>query len=113
MSFPVAIQLYSLRNEAAADFFGVLEKVKEMGYDGVEFAGLHGRTPAEIREKCAELGLVPISAHVALKEMLTDPRGVLGAYREIGFPRTVRRGQDSPRSSRRSRCSAVLPRRWA
>ena len=84
MSFPVAIQLYSLRNEAAADFFGVLEKVKEMGYDGVEFAGLHGRKPAEVREKCAALGLNPISAHVALKEMLSDPQGVLGAYREIG-----------------------------
>lgn len=84
MSFPVAIQLFSLRNEAAADFFGVLEKVKEMGYDGVEFAGLHGHTPAEIREKCASLGLVPISAHVPFKDMLNDPKGVLNAYREIG-----------------------------
>jgi sugar phosphate isomerase/epimerase len=84
MAFPVAIQLYSLRNEAAADFFGTLAKVKEMGYDGVEFAGLFKHSAEEVRAKCEELGLVPISAHVALKEMLSDPRGVLNTYREIG-----------------------------
>ena len=84
MSFPVAIQLYSLRDAAAKDFFGVLKQVKEMGYDGVEFAGLYGHSAAEVREKCTELGLVPISAHVALKEMLSDPKGVLETYREIG-----------------------------
>ena len=39
MGFPVAIQLYSLRDETEKDFMGVLEKVAEIGYKGVEFAG--------------------------------------------------------------------------
>ena len=44
MAFKIAIQLFSLRDDAAADFFGTLEKVKAMGYDGVEFAGLYGNS---------------------------------------------------------------------
>ena len=43
--FPVAIQIYSVRDDAQANLFGTLKKLKEMGYDGVEFAGLYGHTP--------------------------------------------------------------------
>ena len=34
MKFPVAVQVYSVREDAAADFRGTLEKIKAMGYDG-------------------------------------------------------------------------------
>lgn len=81
---PIAIQLYTVRDEAAADFEGTLRAVKSMGYEGVEFAGLCGKTPAEIKALCAEIGLVPVSAHVPYYEMVGDPRGVLSAYAEIG-----------------------------
>ena len=84
MSFKIAIQLFSLRDDAAADFYGTLKKVKAMGYDGVEFAGLYGNTPAAVKEMCEKLGLTPISAHVSYQEMMSDPRGVLSAYAEIG-----------------------------
>ena len=49
---PVALQLYTVRNELAADFLGTLCKVSEMGYDGVEFAGLNGYEPAQIKKWC-------------------------------------------------------------
>ena len=39
LSFPVALQLYSVRDDMAADFEGTLQKVKAMGYDYVEFSG--------------------------------------------------------------------------
>ena len=81
---PIAIQLYSLRDDCAADFKATLKKVKDMGFDGVEFAGLNGLTPAEVKATCAELGLTPISAHVSYYEMMGDPRGVLNAYAEVG-----------------------------
>ena len=84
MSFPIALQLYSVRNEAAADLRGTLEQVKAMGYDGVEFAGLHGHTASEVKAMCDQIGLVPISAHVPYVDMLADPEGVLGTYAEIG-----------------------------
>ena len=86
MKFPIAIQLYSVRHACADDFKGALTKIKAMGYDGVEFAGLHGHSAAEVKEMCAELGLVPVSAHVAFAELMADPRGVLAQYKEIGCP---------------------------
>ncbi len=84
MSFPVAIQLYSLRNDAKANLYATLKEVKKLGYDGVEFAGLYGHTAAEVRDMCQDIGLVPISAHVPYKEMVEDPEAVLGDYALIG-----------------------------
>jgi sugar phosphate isomerase/epimerase len=84
MSLPIAVQVYSVRDNASADLYATLKQIKEMGYDGVEFAGLYGNTPADIKAWCDELGLVPISAHVPFVDMLKDPIGVLTSYKEIG-----------------------------
>ena len=73
MALPIAVQVYSVRDNAAADLRGTLEKIKKMGYDGVEFAGLYGNDPAEIKKMCDEIGLTPISAHVPYRDMLADP----------------------------------------
>jgi len=83
MNFPIAVQLYSVRDDMAADFKGTLEKVKAMGYDGIEFAGLFGKSSTEIREMCEEIGLVPVSAHVPFVDMIADP-SILEIYKEIG-----------------------------
>ena len=34
-NFPIALQLYSVRDDMEADFAGTLKKVKSFGYDGV------------------------------------------------------------------------------
>ena len=81
---PVAVQVYSVRDEAAADFEGTMKAIKEMGYDGVEFAGLYGLEPEKIAEICKNVGLVPLSAHVPIDDMCADPEGVIGAYQKIG-----------------------------
>ena len=84
MSFPVAIQVYSVRQDASKNLYTTLKKIKEMGYDGVEFAGLYGHTPEEVRDMCADIGLVPLSTHVPYLDMVADPKGVLGQYATIG-----------------------------
>ncbi len=84
MSLPVAVQLYSVRDEMQADFYGTIKKMKELGYDGVEFAGLFGEKPADIKAFCEETGIIPISAHVPYYDMLADPEKVLADYAEIG-----------------------------
>lgn len=83
LKFPVALQLYSVRNDMKADFKGTLEKVKELGYDGVEFAGLHGYSPKEVKEMCEEVGLVPISAHVGYLDIMENQE-IMKDYKEIG-----------------------------
>ncbi len=80
----LGLQLYSVREDLEKDFFGTLERVKALGYDGCEFAGLYGKTPEEIKEKCRELDLVPISAHVTYDELANDMEKTVKLYKEIG-----------------------------
>ena len=81
---PVGLQLYSVRNEMEKNFEGTLKAVAEMGYEGVEFAGLFGKAPAEIKALLEKYGLTAVSAHVPLIEMLADMDKVLADYKEIG-----------------------------
>ena len=83
MAFPVAIQLYSVRADAQKNLYATLKQIKALGYEGVEFAGLYGHTPEEVRDMCADIGLVPISAHVPYQDMVADPEGVLSQYATI------------------------------
>lgn len=81
---PIALQFYSVRDEAEKDFFGTLKKIKEMGYEGVEFAGLYGHSPEEVRDMCKEIGIIPVSAHVPVDDMINDIEGSVAAYNTIG-----------------------------
>lgn len=80
----VAVQLYSVRGDLEKDFYGTLKAVKDMGYEGVEFAGLYGHTPEQVKAWCKELGLTAVSAHVPFNEMLADMDKVINDYKTIG-----------------------------
>ena len=84
MALPVAVQVYSVRDDAKADLRATLTKIKEMGYDGVEFAGLYDHTGDEVRAMLDEVGLVAVSAHVPFADMRKDPKGTLETYAKIG-----------------------------
>jgi len=82
MALPLGLQLYSLREAAAKDFPAVLQKVAAMGYQGVEFAGLHGMKPAEVAKMVRDLGMACVSAHMAcpteenLSQVLDEAKGL-------------------------------------
>jgi sugar phosphate isomerase/epimerase len=61
---PISVQLYSLREQAAIDFEGVLRGLGDIGFVGVEFAGFHDLTPKEYATIVEEAGLVTSSAHL-------------------------------------------------
>ncbi len=84
MALSVAVQVYSVRDDAKEDLRSTLEKIKKMGYDGVEFAGLYGNSPEDVKKMCDEIGLVPISAHVPYVDLVADTKGTLEAYATIG-----------------------------
>jgi sugar phosphate isomerase/epimerase len=63
---PIALQLYSVRNDAQADLFGVLKQVAKMGYEGVEFAGYYGHEAKEIRKALDDLGLKAEGTHTPI-----------------------------------------------
>jgi sugar phosphate isomerase/epimerase len=62
---PISVQLYSLREQAAHDFPGVLTRLGAAGFVGVELAGFNHLTPAEFGTCINDAGLVVSSAHVA------------------------------------------------
>ena len=111
---PISIQLYSLREESKKDFVAVLRQVAEMGYSGVEPAGLHGLSPVEARRIVEDLGMVVSSNHgpwpnpdnlsEVIDVYLTDEprlRGWLTHIRQegkvqAGFLRKILRSGDPP-----------------
>lgn len=70
--FPIAIQVYSVRDNAEADFVQTMKDLKAMGYDGVELAGTYGMTAVQIKEILDEIGLTLVSAHVGADLMWDD-----------------------------------------
>ena len=69
-----AVQLYSLRDmiNNGDDFLKILEEVKKLGFDGVEFAGYHGLSAETIKAKLDELGLVPVGCHISVNDFDDD-----------------------------------------
>lgn len=65
----LAVQLYTLREDYSngKEFLEILEKVKEIGFDGVEFAGYAGLEPEVIKAKLDELGLVAVGCHMRIE----------------------------------------------
>lgn len=81
---PVGIQVYSVRDDAAKDFKATVQALKDMGYDGVELAGLYGHTAEEIRAMLDEVGIPAISAHVPYLELIGDMEKTVSDYKLIG-----------------------------
>jgi sugar phosphate isomerase/epimerase len=69
---PIALQLYSVREDAARDLQGVLAAVANMGYEGIEFAGYYGHDARTIRGWLDAYGLKVAGAHVGLETLLGD-----------------------------------------
>lgn len=65
----IGIQLYTVRDRMAEDVPGTLERIAEIGYDEVEFAGYFDSTPSEIKGVMDSLGLVSPSAHVSIDDI--------------------------------------------
>jgi sugar phosphate isomerase/epimerase len=84
MPLPVALQMYSVRDELSKDYKATLEKVKAMGYDYVELAGFGGKSVDEIKKLYQDAGLSIISAHVAISELLEDTKKTLLEYASLG-----------------------------
>lgn len=69
---PVALQLYSVREECAKDFVGTIRAVAEMGYEGVEFAGYYGKDAGELKAILDGVGLKVAGTHIGINTLLGD-----------------------------------------
>jgi sugar phosphate isomerase/epimerase len=95
MKPPIAIQLYSLRRFVADDFTGTLRRIKEIGYDAVEFAGdFGGRTPEQLKRELNGIGLLPLSAHVGFDSLTNNLDETVRFYKSLGTPFVICAGTD-------------------
>ena len=69
---PIALQLYSVRDDAARDLASVLQAVAKMGYSGVEFAGYYGFDAKTLKKMLDDNGLKPAGSHVPIDTLLGD-----------------------------------------
>ena len=77
MPLPVALQLYSVRDQLEIDYRGTIEKVATMGYQGVELSGFTGKVPPEeVKKILDEFGLKTMSTHCPFEEMLSNTENV-------------------------------------
>lgn len=58
-----ALQLYTVRDECAKDFFGTLRKVAAMGYRAVQVSGWYNTKPADLKKVLDDLGLQVAGTH--------------------------------------------------
>lgn len=83
-SVKFGVGTYILREEANKDFFGVLEKLSEIGCDGIELLGFFGMKPADIKKKLDALGMEALGDHVDIAAFLAEPDKVIGDHLEAG-----------------------------
>ncbi len=69
-TLPIAVQLYSVRDDCARDLPGTLKAVADMGYAGVEFAGYYGYSAEDLRSMLDGLGLKCAGTHTGLETIL-------------------------------------------
>ncbi|GKX29799.1 sugar phosphate isomerase [Vallitalea longa] len=84
MNLKIALQLYTVRNECNKDFIGTLEKVAELGYDGVELAGVYGLTAEELKVELDRLNLTVMGSHIGLEELEKNLDDIIEYNKTIG-----------------------------
>ena len=81
---PVALQLYTVRDEAAKDFLGTLARVAAMGYAGVELAGMGGLSARRLREALGNRYIVVPALPEAMRSREASYAAVTGELNAIG-----------------------------
>ena len=61
---PIALQLYTVRDQTARDFAGTLRRVADLGYPAVEFAGYGALSSRQLAALLAAVGLRAASTHI-------------------------------------------------
>ncbi len=80
----IGIQLYTLRVPLSEDVAGTLAQVAEIGYQTVEFAGLYGLTPGEMRTTMDAVGLRAVSSHAGVSDIRGDWASFLEGAQQLG-----------------------------
>jgi sugar phosphate isomerase/epimerase len=79
----LAVQLYTLREflSTPPDIATTLRKVKQIGYDAVELAGMGKIDAGELAKMLSGEGLVVCGSHVPIEKLKADSQKVIDQHR--------------------------------
>lgn len=63
---------FILMDEMRRDMPGTLQRIAQLGYDGIELLGFFGQSAADIRTWCAQAGLEPYSCFISMADLLGE-----------------------------------------
>jgi len=86
---PIALQMYTVRDDAARDFAGTLKAVSRIGYEGVELAGNGGLSAGALRTLLTDLNLRIAGSHVSLDQLENSLEAALDYHSELGCSHVV------------------------
>ncbi|MFF2597332.1 sugar phosphate isomerase/epimerase family protein [Priestia megaterium] len=98
-----ALQLYSLKEEAEKDFLGTVEKVAEMGYEGIEFAGFYNVSAIDLKKTMDKKHIKAAGSHTMFHLLQGEEINNVFRYNELlnnkyiicpSIPEELRRGED-------------------
>lgn len=80
----LGIQLYTLRDLLQKDFEGTIAKLARIGYQEVEFAGVYGRKPVELRRALDRNHLVAPSGHCDIEAVTVKLDDTIAQAKTLG-----------------------------
>jgi sugar phosphate isomerase/epimerase len=81
----VGLQLYSLRNQLAADVPGTLDEIKSWGITNVELAGTYNLTPEQFKAQLDAHGINAFGGHFPYDRLRDDVEGVARDAQILGL----------------------------
>lgn len=80
----MASPLYIVREDCERDLAGVLKKLAQIGFDGIEFLGFFGHTAEEVKQMLAENGLEALGNHVPYAELTANADNIFAFHKTVG-----------------------------
>jgi sugar phosphate isomerase/epimerase len=65
----IALQMYTVREDARQDFVGTIRRVAEIGYPAIELAGYGGMPALELKKVVDDAGLKVMGSHLGLSTL--------------------------------------------
>jgi len=66
----IGLQLFSVWKDAENDFLGTFQKVADLGYEGVQFAGFYNTPALKVKQLLNEHKIAAAGAHVGIHQLL-------------------------------------------
>lgn len=82
----IALQLYTLRDEAAKNLEDTLKRVRDTGFDYVQWSGMPDLPPEKIRAMLDAAGLKAISGHYPLEDFEHNIDDAVAYWHIVGAP---------------------------